>query len=215
MSRFFQPSTRLQASAGVVGLRMLPNIPSSANSADARSIEESLKMIVDQSDQISVRMGAESPRDLPATVDERLYNSLANAKVLTSQVAMHLDAEWRTRLFDQLDQLLAARDWHAEDEPVKTESFNTFLRTILFLSPARRPGLGVSNAGNLIAAWTTDDDRLTLEFVPGDTVKWALSLTDEGERERAVGVTRVPRLSEVLTPYMPSRWFDVDSLRSA
>jgi hypothetical protein len=126
---------------------------------------------------------------------------------MTSNVVMHLDREWRDRLFAQLDDLLDVQDWHEDDEPLLDESFRTFLRLILYQQPKRRPGLGLSHRGHLVAAWTTGADRLTLECAPGDTIRWVLSCQIDGEHERAAGETHVARLPEILRPYGPDRWF--------
>jgi hypothetical protein len=120
---------------------------------------------------------------------------------------MHLGTEWRSRIFEQLDDLLDPEDWHEDDDPLKTSSFDTFLRMVIFHNPTRRPGFGQSNSGNLIAAWTTGSDRLTIEFLPNDMVRWVLSCEVDSESERAAGETPVRRLMEVLAPYTPSRWF--------
>jgi hypothetical protein len=144
------------------------------------------------------------------TLTEELYDSLANAKVLTARVAMHLDDDWRSRLFAQLDDLLDVDDWHEGDKPVEGSSFETFLRAVIFQGVKRRPGLGVSHRGNLIAAWTRGKDRLTLEFFPDNTVRWMLSCEIDGELERAAGETPVRRLPEVLGAYRPDRWFSND-----
>lgn len=141
------------------------------------------------------------------TLAEKLYDSLADTKIRTSQVAMHLDESWRKRLFTQLDDLLDADDWHKEDEPVVGASFGTFLRMIVYQAPERRPALGVSNRGNLIAAWTSGADRLTLEFLPEDLVRWVLSCEIDGEIERAAGESPVRRLPLVMSAYQPDRWF--------
>jgi hypothetical protein len=132
---------------------------------------------------------------------------LARAKVMTSQVAMYLDRDWRDRLFAQLDDLLNVDDWHEDDEPMLIASFETFLRLILHQKPERRPGLGLSHRGHLIAAWTAGADRLTLEFLRDDAIRWSLSCDITGERERAAGETHVARLPEILKPYSPERWF--------
>jgi len=138
---------------------------------------------------------------------ERLYDSLAEAKQLTAQVAMHLDSDLRRRLFAQLDDLLNLDDWHDDDTPLTGSSFSTFLRMILFVNPDRRPGLGLSNHGNLVAAWTVGGDRLTIECLPKDTVRWSLSCEIDGDRERAAGETQVVRLPDVLNSFKPQRWF--------
>lgn len=184
-------------------------LPSEGASDDAQQIKDSLAKI-----QIRRFGSAIDPRELkrrPASAAERLDAALATAKVMTSEVVMHLDREWRDRLFAQLDDLLAIEDWHEDDEPLLDESFRTFLRLILYQKPGRRPGLGLSHRGHLIAAWTAGADRLTLECAPDDTIRWVLSCEVDGERERAAGEARVARLPEILRPYGPDRWFaDVD-----
>ena len=57
----------------------------------------------------------------PESTVERLDAALASAKVMTSNVVMHLDREWRDGLFAQLDDLLATEDWHQDDEPLLEE----------------------------------------------------------------------------------------------
>lgn len=141
------------------------------------------------------------------SLDVRLYDALARAKVLTSAVAMHLDRTWRIKLFRQLDALHDIEEWEQGDVPVQEASFATFLRTIIALNPDRRPGLGLTATGCLLGAWTTGKDRLTLEFLPNSHVRWLVSCHDEVQVERAAGETSVARLSAVLEPYRPSRWF--------
>lgn len=153
--------------------------------------------------ELTEERGARSPSE---PLREQLHDALARAKMLTSQVAMHLDDDWRNRLFEQLDDLLDLEDWHAGDEPIEAESFQTFLRMIIYHRSVRRPGLGLSDRGFLIAAWTKDGDRLTMEFFPDDRIRWVLSCETDGQLERASGETSVRRLMEVLAPYKPLRW---------
>jgi hypothetical protein len=147
-------------------------------------------------------------RPTAKNLEEQLYDSLANFKIKTATVAMHLDRAWRSRLFRQLDSLLAIQDWEADDPPPSVGSFATFLRMLMLLRPTRPPGLGASGDGNLIAAWTVGDDRLTIECKPSDIVRWHLSVTIDGERERSAAITPLRRLADVLRPYGPGRWFE-------
>jgi hypothetical protein len=142
------------------------------------------------------------------SIEARLYNALAAVKVYTAQVAMHMDANWRTRLFRQLDNLLDVNEWAEDDCPLRQESFATFLKTMFLFKPERRPGLGLSEAGNIIGAWTEEDARLTIECLPGDKARWVISHDIEGHPERAAGETVVTRLAEVLEPYDLRRWLD-------
>jgi hypothetical protein len=148
-----------------------------------------------------------SPTAIPKTVEEKLYDALAAFKLRTAAVAMHMDRDWRTRLFAQLDNLLGVENWEHEDLPPSVSSFSTFLRMLLLLRPEVRPGLGASHDGGLIAAWTSGNDRLTVECLSGDMVQWHLAVTIGGERERAAGLTPLRRLVDVLAPYDPRRWF--------
>ena len=165
-------------------------------------IEQQLRKIASPSPTFS---GKTQPAQ---TVGEKLYDALATFKIRTATVAMHLDRERRSKLFRQLDGLLAVEDWEIADPAPTIDSFATLLRLLTLLKPARLPGLGASGEGNLIAAWTVSDDRLTIECLPRDMVRWHLSAAINGERERCVATTPLRRLSEVLQPYQPERWFD-------
>jgi hypothetical protein len=142
-----------------------------------------------------------------SSLQERFFDALANVKILTSRIAMHLDQEWRDRLFQQLDSLHDLDEWEDGDQPVQQPSFATFLKAMLNINPERRPGLGLSNAGHLIAAWTTNQDRLTIEFLPGDRTRWVLSRQYDDDVERFAGDTAVARLAAGLAPYNPQHWF--------
>ena len=144
-------------------------------------------------------------RENPPT--ERLFDALAEVKILTSRVAMHLDAEWRKKLFHQLDSLHDPAEWDNDDQPIQQASFATFLKAMLDVNPERRPGIGLSSAGHLIAAWTMDRDRLTIEFLPDDRVRWVLSQRYRGETEHFAGETSVSRLIGGLASHHPDHWF--------
>jgi hypothetical protein len=138
---------------------------------------------------------------------ENVFAALANAKMATARVAMHLSNEWRQQLFRELDVLHDVDEWESGDKPVTEGSYTTFLRAILALHIGRRPGLGLSSDGNLVAAWTVGPDRLTLEFLPQNKVRWTVSRNVMGETERAAGIGSVKRLEDVLAPYNPAAWF--------
>lgn len=140
------------------------------------------------------------------SIDEQLFDATANVKILTSQVAMHLDREWRERLFQQLDSLHDPEEWEAEDKPIQQSSFATFLKAICQIKPTVRPGLGLSHGGQLVAAWTSGKNRLTIEFMPNDRVRWVVSRYPDGELEQFAGQTMVSRLMVGLRPYSPEEW---------
>ena len=141
------------------------------------------------------------------TIEEQLFAATANVKILTSQVAMHLDREWREKLFQQLDALHDSDEWEAEDKPIQQASFATFLKAICQIKPRRRPGFGLTHGGHLIAAWTVDQNRLTIEFLSNDRVRWVVSRIYENERDKFAGETSVSRLENILRPYHPEVWF--------
>jgi hypothetical protein len=139
-------------------------------------------------------------------IQERLFDSLASFKMWTATVAMHIDRDWRDGLFRQLDSLLDFESWDSADPPPSIGSYATLLRMILMLSPKRRPGLGVSVNGSLIAMWTVGSERLTVDCLPKDLVRWHLNAFINGDEERAAGQTPLVRFREVLAPYQPARW---------
>jgi hypothetical protein len=188
-----------------IGRRFVPiaSAPSQALGPVSKIISEQIEKATKPSPTFS---GPARPPE-PTTLEEQLFNALAMFKIRTSLVAMHLDRDWRTKLFGQLDSLLDAQDWEPLDRPPSIDSFATFLRMLIFLRPERRPGLGATAKGELIATWTIGDDRLTIECMPHDLVRWTISVSINGDRERAAGITPVARLREVLSPYGPGRWF--------
>jgi hypothetical protein len=151
------------------------------------------------------RLGQHPPTKAP--LEERLYNALAACKIRTATVAMHLDPEWRIRFFRQLDNLMDIDNWEKDDLPVTDASFATLLRMLLYIKPKLRPGIGVTNDGNIIAAWTAGKNRLTIECRAADEVRWVVVIYNDEERESGAGETQLPRLMHVLAPYQPQRWF--------
>ena len=149
-----------------------------------------------------------SPR-LNNSLEEKLYETRADCKIKISQIAMHLQDDWRLGLYKQLDSLMDFENWDDDDLPVSLDSFSTFLRTMAYMKPEARPGLGVSVDGNLIGAWTKDNSRLTIEFKKSDKVRWVLSQYIDEERESAAGETDSRRLKHNLSPYSPEQWFDL------
>ncbi len=141
------------------------------------------------------------------SIEERLFAARAAAKSQTALVAVRISREWREGLFKQLDSLMDPEEWDPKDEPLTVESFTNFLRSMFYLRPSKRPGIGSSSAGNLIATWTEDANRLTIEYLPGGKARWVLSNSIEGDVERIAGVTASERLAAALGPYIARGWF--------
>lgn len=147
-------------------------------------------------------------RQAALSLDERLFDAKAGCKIKISEVSMYFPDEWRKGLYSQLDSLMDSENWEEDETPVTTVSFSTLLRMLALIKPTRRPGLASSSAGNIIAAWSSGESRLTIECLPGDSVRWVLSHIVDGIRESAAGVVQLTRVQAVLSPYNPDRWFD-------
>ncbi|TXK95389.1 hypothetical protein BMR02_12835 [Methylococcaceae bacterium HT1] len=141
------------------------------------------------------------------SIEETLYDSRADCKIEISKVAMHLSDNWRNGLFKQLDSLMDIDNWEDDDAPVTHKSFSTLLRMLTLLRPDCRPGLGSTSSGNIIAAWTKESSRLTIECLPNDKVRWVLSHFIDNIRESAAGEAHLTRLNIVLAPYNQKQWF--------
>jgi len=192
----------MSAIQAVAAMRTMPG----ANGQSARAMPQ---------DSISEFHGsmpgtsADATSAVRTTMEERLFQSSANFKILTSMVAMHLPVEWREKMFQQIDTLLDAEQWESDDAPPTVFSARTFLRLILALNSSVRPGLGASHDGNLIAAWTKGKNRLTVECLGGDRLKWSVvrEAPDRESVDRIVGATGLGRFVSQLAPYRPEIWF--------
>ena len=140
-------------------------------------------------------------------ISERLFKARAEAKVLTSSYAMHLRDEWRVELFAKLDALLDADDWHDDNVVLHLDSYRTYLRFTLHVRPTCDPFFGLSDEGHLLGAWIVGKNRLTMEFLPGDEIRWVLVRYIEEERETAAAQIPLVRLQEVLQPFDPDLWW--------
>lgn len=144
------------------------------------------------------------------SIEDRLRNANALCKTKTASIAMHVSKEWLFLFYRQLDSLMDPENWEDDDTPITDESFATLLRMLLYVKPEKRPGLGATSTGNIIATWTKDKERLTIECLPSDKVRWVLSVYINNERESAAGVTSLKRLLDVLSPYVLQHWFESD-----
>jgi hypothetical protein len=87
-------------------------------------------------------------------------------------------------------------------------------RTIKHAEELLPAGLGLTSTGHLIAAWTTaKKDKLIIEFLPNDQVRFVLSLVHADDTERFAGKTTVSLLRNRLNQFVPSRWFDVQEAK--
>ena len=139
---------------------------------------------------------------------EKLFDVRATCKITTRQYAMLFDPDWHTRFFRQIDQLMDADEWDAADEPVTKDSFATLLRLLMLLRHNRRPSLGIANNGSIVATWfNKSDDRVSVECLPKDRIRWIVTVRLDEGRESAAGETQLDRLLTNLEPYNPQHWF--------
>lgn len=153
---------------------------------------------------LKTQSGKSAFADAPAM---KLFNAAASLKMQASQVSMHLPEYWRVRLFKMLDTLYSPEEWDDNDQTITSASFWTFLRLTLAVGPGGKPGIGASDSGNFIAAWKHGENRLTLEFLPEDKIKWSVAVSREGERYYAAGRSSLAWLMGDLEAYTPKLWF--------
>lgn len=143
-----------------------------------------------------------------AGVGLQLFNATAEVKVWTSRVAMHLDRVTRDRLFAQIDALHDHDEWSEGDSKIALASYQTMIRAMIHHRMNSKPALSIMPSGNVIALWTRDAGRLTVEFLPGNRVRWLVAMQSKQGPERAAGESPIERLSDVLRPYDADGWLD-------
>ncbi len=192
----------------LANLEAYPTNPRSrAVSTDAALSENPWALTGQRPAQALTRLVAGPEQADADTIHQMLFAALADMKIHTSQVAMHMDDTWRTKLFAQLDRLHDPEEWDPADSPIGFDSFRTLLRAMFVLNPRRRPGLSLANHGHVVAMWIEGDNRLTIECMPGDAVTVVLVRYLAGKRESAAVMASTERIAEVLQPYAPECWF--------
>jgi hypothetical protein len=189
-------------------LRSLPTTVISGNQADPfnppqRNITSSLIYPAEHS----------PPENANASLDNDLFEASATAKIMTSRVSMYLREGWREKLFYQLDLLLDPQEWDPQDIPLKAQSFDTFLKAICDINPTKKPGMGISNTGNLVAGWRggeNGEDRVSLEFEPNDRVILIGSRVIDGQIESFSARTVVRNLKKTLVNMNCTQWLICD-----
>ncbi len=146
-------------------------------------------------------------------IEERLAHQLLSFKKMISPISRYLAPAWRDELIQNLDRLFDVDDWDADFTLPEAASFATFLRLIIHLHPTKRPGIGLSARGHILASWSRERDRIVIECLASDELRWVLSQSIDGCRESAAGKNRIQRLVELLEGYEPDRFFqDADQI---
>ena len=197
--------------------KFLPGALSPAASVESRALTVAMSRAAFAN--LSLPANTLAPRlvhGVPAvTLEDQLYSARAACKIKTNQFAMHFGPEWQHSFFAQLDALMDKDDWDACDTPVTETSFTTLIRLLLTLRGKRRPGLGIANDGNVVAAWTAGANRLTIVCMPNDKTRWIVSQIIDGDVETAAGDSKLANLLDRLNPYNPEQWFSNEGSKSS
>lgn len=143
----------------------------------------------------------------PKPIEKRAVERLQALTLKAAEVAMYLDETWREGLHRQLEFLLDPAEW-PEDAPLpEVDSYQSFLRAVILLRPHKRPSLGVSDFGNLVATWDSGDGQIFIEFHPNNAIRWSAAQTVDNRLQVASGKTVTSSLADELAGYLPDRWF--------
>src|SRR5688572_7418724 len=110
-----------------------PKQPTGQSPLIAYAISDRTLEFVDRTRQLHNAEAPSTRFGSPETDAQRVFHALAGAKILTAQVAMHLEKSWREKLFKQLDLLHETDEWEEGDQPVDQSSYSTFLKAIIAL----------------------------------------------------------------------------------
>lgn len=113
------------------------------------------------------------------TLAEKIFDTLVSLKVSVSFFAMHLSRDERRRIFDALDDIINMDDWHESDTLPTKQSFQQFLKWMIFSGRTDWTSIGVSDAGTVLAAWRKARVLLTADFESNDSVRWTVRLSGE------------------------------------
>ena len=140
----------------------------------------------------------------PSSLAERVFHALAEAKIWTSRVAMRLDLVARDRYFRQLDMLHDCDEWFGNDQPLRLDSYKSFVRFMMSEGGQSKPSLALNPDGHLLAVWEVAGNRLTIEFKGDDRLQWIVSCANG---DRTAGMTSLASIKSHLVPYNPEAWF--------
>jgi hypothetical protein len=152
-------------------------------------------------------IGKTTDTEPSGTIENQLRAKLRAVKNVLMPVSMYFDPSWRKELIEKLDRFHDADDWDDDRQLPSESSFATFLRTLVYLHPTKRPGIGLSAQGYFLASWRRGSDRIVIEFLPNDELKWVLSQTVDGDRESGAGINQIHRLPDLIAGYEPDRFF--------
>lgn len=197
-------ATQKRADRHVAGARAL-----SWGASDLSKVVEKRISALQKLTAGAVSLVSKAPDTKPSgTTEYRLGAKLIAMKQVLMPVSMYFDTAWRKELIEKLDRFHDPEEWEDDQQMPSEGSFATFLRTIIYLHPTKRPGLGLSVHGHFLASWRRGTDRIVIEFLPNDELKWVLSQTVDGLRESGAGMNQIHRLPDLIAGYEPDRFFN-------
>ncbi|PWB58154.1 MAG: hypothetical protein C3F17_19235 [Bradyrhizobiaceae bacterium] len=157
--------------------------------------------------QVSKGIGKTVRRFIPQQLsfEERIFDSLVNLKTAVATYAMHLPPEERHRIFERLDSVINAEDWHEEDPLPIVDSFKAFLQWLVFTNSFGWSSIGVSQEGTILVAWSRPHVAVTASFGPSGRVTWTARIEprEEGdEPDHAAGVGSLRSFAEHARLYL-------------
>ncbi len=123
-----------------------------------------------------------------ADFEECIFNALVRLKVTVAEFATHLSRDRREQVFEQLDAVINADDWHEDDELPRILAFRDLLRWSIHSTFYDWSTIGVSDEGHILVAWVKANTRLTANFGGDGQVKWTSRVQQaNGEPALAAG----------------------------
>lgn len=132
------------------------------------------------------------------TVEKCLALKRSSLKSLFRGYAMYFDAGFCAQMLKQIDVLLDYDEWMDGDKLPSENSFRALLRGIVHLKPQKRPALGLTSGGNMLAMWSNETSKVSLEFIPGDLITWTATRRVSGPADQMASRTATVRLPAAL-----------------
>ena len=125
-----------------------------------------------------------------------------------SKLSMHLPDGFALALNRKTKALLSDDNWDEADVVPEDGAMLTLLRALLVMGANKLPSLGSNGNGSLSATWVSGRNQLTLDCADDDNLGFVLSReSEDGVLEHAAGITKLQRLTTILTPYTYEVWF--------
>jgi hypothetical protein len=116
--------------------------------------------------------GGQVMRAVQKPFAQRIDDALVGLKSAVAQYAMHISAEQRLSIFDQLENVINVDDWYEEDEFPKLSAFKDLLAWSIYADVPQWHSLGVDDDGGVLIAWHSDAITLTANFDGNRLVRW-------------------------------------------